>query len=138
MKSIVNTKKPNFICLSYTSTYTMHPLDINIINQYYKLHFVVNFDIRETHLLWIETTIKGKGYGHLALAHMFLYLLKHNIDFVICLDDMTTSNRNDSIYVKNGFKYIDDTFPEMQNAICINDCFSLAYNNFKKSIPDTM
>jgi ribosomal protein S18 acetylase RimI-like enzyme len=66
-------------------------------------------------LTWIKTQKENrkKGYASTLLYHMIEYCRQYGFS-EINLDDMTDNYRKDNnLYIKHGFKYLDDNGPEM-------------------------
>lgn len=76
---------------------------------------IINKQENEATLTWIKTNneYQKKGYASKLINHMINYCRDSQIS-EINLDDMTDNYRKDNnLYLKNGFKYVDDNGPEM-------------------------
>lgn len=99
-------------------------------------NFIIKLNINDNIIGYINTIIKNNictitsfiikeeyrnnGYGTFLLKKIIRYCLKNNIK-KIELDDMSDNfNKENNIYIKNGFRYIENGFPEM----------ILLFNNF--------
>ena len=64
--------------------------------------------------LYVQQKYRGKGIGSMLLKCLIEYCKQHNICKIV-LDDMTDYYRQpNNIYLKHGFKYVNETGPEME------------------------
>jgi GNAT superfamily N-acetyltransferase len=79
------------------------------------IDIVIDIETKEMDIieLYVEEKYRGHKYGSMLIDHVIEKSKINNI-LVINVDDMSDRYRQfDNIYLKNGFKYVDEDGPEM-------------------------
>ena len=78
------------------------------------LYVIIQNNICTITNLNIFEDYQHKGYGTFLLKYLINYCKENNINKIL-LDDMSSNfNKQNNIYLKNGFNYIINGFPEME------------------------
>ena len=77
------------------------------------LHAIIQNNNCNINSLNINFNYQNKGYGSIILSNLIDYCINNQINN-ITLDDMSDRfNQKNNIYLKFGFRYIENGFPEM-------------------------